>query len=75
VTVPQSERVMGFVERLTTEKVSMTFLCSARPGTMRQRFAWSEEVAALVAFVSSPLASAIYGAAVCANGGVIRSIV
>jgi NAD(P)-dependent dehydrogenase (short-subunit alcohol dehydrogenase family) len=39
-----------------------------------QRFATPDEVAAVVAFVCSPLASAINGATVRADGGVIRSI-
>ena len=36
--------------------------------------ATTEEVAALVAFVCSPLASAINGAALRVDGGVVRSI-
>ncbi|XZN91588.1 MAG: hypothetical protein ACM65M_01505 [Microcoleus sp.] len=35
----------------------------------------TDEVAALVAFVASPLASAINGAALRVEGGVVRSIV
>jgi NAD(P)-dependent dehydrogenase (short-subunit alcohol dehydrogenase family) len=39
-----------------------------------KRFITPDEVAAVVAFVSSPLASAINGASVRADGGVVRSI-
>ena len=45
-----------------------------RPSSLLQRFATTEEVAAVVAFVCSPLASAINGAAVRAEGGVLQSI-
>jgi NAD(P)-dependent dehydrogenase (short-subunit alcohol dehydrogenase family) len=39
-----------------------------------KRFAAPEEVAALVTFVASPLASAVNGAALRVDGGVVRSI-
>lgn len=40
-----------------------------------KRFEKPEEIAAVVAFVCSPLSSAINGAAVRADGGVVRAIV
>jgi NAD(P)-dependent dehydrogenase (short-subunit alcohol dehydrogenase family) len=40
-----------------------------------RRFASPQEVAALVAFVCSPLSSATNGAALRVEGGVVRSIV
>ncbi|WP_341737230.1 SDR family oxidoreductase [Microcoleus sp. CAWBG640] len=46
-----------------------------RSSSLIQRFASTSEVAALVAFVASPLASAINGAALRVEGGVVRSIV
>ncbi|MEI2578520.1 SDR family oxidoreductase [Scytonema sp. PRP1] len=46
-----------------------------RPSSLIQRFATTEEVAALVAFVASPLSSATNGAALRVDGGVVRSIV
>ena len=50
------------------------FFVSARPSSLIKRFATSEEVAALVAFVCSPLAAAINGASLRVDGGVVRSI-
>jgi NAD(P)-dependent dehydrogenase (short-subunit alcohol dehydrogenase family) len=75
-----SEGVVGFVDRLSAEKgierraFEQDFFAKARPSSILQRFATPEEVADVVAFVCSPLASAINGAAVRADGGVIRSI-
>ena len=76
----ESEGVIGFVDRLAAEQginrqaLEKQFFEKARPSSILQRFATTEEVAAVVAFVASPLASAINGAAVRADGGVIRSI-
>jgi NAD(P)-dependent dehydrogenase (short-subunit alcohol dehydrogenase family) len=76
----QSEGVLGFVDRLAAERgverraIEQGFFKSARPSSILQRFATTEEVADVVTFVCSPLASAISGAAVRADGGVIRSI-
>jgi NAD(P)-dependent dehydrogenase (short-subunit alcohol dehydrogenase family) len=39
-----------------------------------QRFATADEIAAVVAFLASPLSSAINGAAVRADGGIVRSL-
>jgi NAD(P)-dependent dehydrogenase (short-subunit alcohol dehydrogenase family) len=75
-----SEGVVGFVDKLAAEKgverqvLEREFFEKARPSSLLQRFIRPEEVADVVAFVSSPLASAINGAAVRADGGVIRSI-
>ena len=45
-----------------------------RPSSLLQRFATTDEVAAMVAFVASPLSSATNGAALRVEGGVVRSI-
>ena len=76
-----SEGVNEFVDSLARGKGSgsrrrRTAVLLQKPGQLRilQRFATPEEVAAVVAFVCSPLASAINGTALRADGGVVRSI-
>ena len=75
-----SEGVNDFVDKLAgSQKVDRAsiehkFFSEARPTSIIQRFATPEEVASLVAFVCSPLAAAINGAALRVDGGVVRSI-
>ena len=75
-----SEGVSKFVEQLAAKQqtdaasVEKEFFRGMRPTSLLQRFATPEEVAALVAFVCSPLSSATNGAALRADGGVVRSI-
>jgi NAD(P)-dependent dehydrogenase (short-subunit alcohol dehydrogenase family) len=75
-----SEGVKEFVGRLakeskqTPDQFEKEFFKSARPTSILQRFIEPDEIANVVAFVCSPLASAINGAAVRADGGVVRSI-
>ena len=75
-----SEGVTEFVSSLAAEnKISSKefekqFFKDARPTSILQRFIEPDEIADVVAFVCSPLASAINGAAVRADGGVVRSI-
>ncbi|HTX33402.1 MAG TPA: SDR family oxidoreductase [Bryobacteraceae bacterium] len=75
-----SEGVGNFVNQLAAERgigrrqFEREFFQKARPSSLLQRFASPEEVAVVVAFVCSPLASAINGAAVRADGGVVQSI-
>lgn len=75
-----SEGVTEFVSRLATqenlssEEFEKQFFRSARPTSILKRFIEPAEVANVVAFVCSPQASAINGASVRADGGVIRSI-
>jgi NAD(P)-dependent dehydrogenase (short-subunit alcohol dehydrogenase family) len=75
-----SEGVNDFVEGLAKQQgvdratVEHEFFSKARPTSIIQRFETPEEIAAVVAFVCSPLASAINGAALRVDGGVVRSI-
>ena len=77
----RSEGVETFIEELakdqniSPEQVEKEFFTKMRPSSLIQRFATTSEVAALVAFVASPVASAINGAALRVEGGVVRSIV
>jgi NAD(P)-dependent dehydrogenase (short-subunit alcohol dehydrogenase family) len=77
----RSEGVEDFIRQLSRdqnispEQVEKEFFTKMRPSSLIQRFASTAEVAALVAFVASPLASAINGAALRVEGGVVRSIV
>jgi NAD(P)-dependent dehydrogenase (short-subunit alcohol dehydrogenase family) len=49
------------------------FFKTVRPSSLIKRFEAPEEVASLVTFVCSPLASAVNGAALRVDGGVVRS--
>jgi len=75
-----SEGVAEFVSDLAVEKkmsaadVEKEFFRSARPSSILKRFIQPDEIASVVAFVCSPLASVINGAAVRADGGVVRAI-
>jgi NAD(P)-dependent dehydrogenase (short-subunit alcohol dehydrogenase family) len=75
----RSEGVGTFVaefarkQNVTPEEFERDFFATARPTSLLKRFIEPEEVARVVAFVASPDASAINGAAVRAEGGVILS--
>ncbi|MGB8701828.1 MAG: SDR family oxidoreductase [Thermosynechococcaceae cyanobacterium] len=77
----RSEGVEDFIlelskdQNISPEQVEKEFFTKTRPSSLIQRFASTSEVAALVAFVASPLASAINGAALRVEGGVVRSII
>jgi NAD(P)-dependent dehydrogenase (short-subunit alcohol dehydrogenase family) len=49
------------------------FFATVRSSSLLKRFATTDEVASLVAYVCSPLASATNGAALRVDGGVVRS--
>jgi NAD(P)-dependent dehydrogenase (short-subunit alcohol dehydrogenase family) len=76
----RSEGVEQFVadmaesKKTTPAEVEREFFRSVRPSSLLQRFAKPEEVAAMVAFVASPLSAATNGAALRVEGGVVRSI-
>lgn len=55
------------------QEVEKDFFKEARPSSLIQRFASSEEVATTVAYIASPLASATTGAPIRVEGGIINS--
>ncbi|MDZ8260032.1 SDR family NAD(P)-dependent oxidoreductase [Nostoc sp. ChiQUE01b] len=77
----RSEGVEDFINNLAQERgitradVEAEFFQNVRPSSLIKRFATNEEVAAIVVYLSSPVASATNGAALRVDGGVIRSIV
>ncbi len=76
-----SEGAGRFVERMAKEQgvtpaeIEKQFFATVRPSSLLKRFETPEEVAAVVAFVAGTQAIAINGAAVRAEGGVVRSII
>ena len=77
----RSEGVEGFLEQIANERnvdvatVETEFFQSLRPTSLLKRFATTEEVAAMVVYLCSPLASATNGAALRVDGGVVRSMI
>lgn len=59
---------------ITQEQAERQFLKTARPTTLINRFATTEEVANMVVYACSEQASATTGAALRVDGGVVRSI-
>ncbi|MBX3204250.1 MAG: SDR family NAD(P)-dependent oxidoreductase [Labilithrix sp.] len=76
----KSEGVGDFVAGLAAQQgkspgdVERDFFRTARPTSLLQRFETPDEIAAVIAFVASPRASAINGSSLRADGGVVRSI-
>lgn len=77
----RSEGVGTFIQdlakaqNLSNEEMEKNFFLTARPGSLLQRFADVQEIANLVTYVASPLSSATNGAALHANGGLVKSII
>lgn len=73
----RSDGVDEFVKQLSGGKpfaeFEKEFFNAIRPSSLLKRFATPEEVASLVVYVCSPLASATNGAALRVDGGVVRS--
>ena len=75
-----SEGASQFVENMakqrgvTPAEIEKQFFATARPTSLLKRFETPDEVAAVVAFVASAQAVSINGAAVRAEGGVVRSV-
>lgn len=76
-----SEGVGGFIDNLardqnkTTEQVEEDFFKTMRPTSIIQRFLSVDEVANMVTYLSSPLASATNGAAIRAEGGLLKGAI
>ena len=64
---------MSRAEGKTPEETERDFFQTARPSSILQRFIEPEEVAALVAYIASPLSSATTGSPLRVDGGVTRS--
>jgi NAD(P)-dependent dehydrogenase (short-subunit alcohol dehydrogenase family) len=75
----RSRGAVEFVGRIAADKgktfdeFEAEFIREIRPSSIIRRFASTDEVASLVAYVASPLSSATTGAALRVDGGVIRS--
>jgi NAD(P)-dependent dehydrogenase (short-subunit alcohol dehydrogenase family) len=66
---------LGKAQGMSFDQTEKEFFEKARPTSLIKRFAAPEEVASLVAYIASPLASATTGAALRADGGVVKSMV
>jgi NAD(P)-dependent dehydrogenase (short-subunit alcohol dehydrogenase family) len=75
-----SEGVTDFIDQLAAQQktnrasVEKDFFQSMRPTSLLKRLIDPKEIGEFVAFLCSPLSSAINGAALRAEGGVVRSI-
>jgi len=72
---PQSPRAQGLAQRAgkPLAEAEADFINSRRPTSLIKRFAHPNEVASLIVYVASPLASATTGAALRVDGGVVKS--
>lgn len=77
----RSRGVGDFVDALAKERgktfaeFERDFFGKVRPTSLIRRFATPEEVASLVVYIASPLASATTGAALRVDGGVVKSAI
>ncbi|MBC7900675.1 MAG: SDR family NAD(P)-dependent oxidoreductase [Saprospiraceae bacterium] len=76
-----SEALSRFLEdsaagqKLSKEELEKQFFETARPSSLLKRFSDTKEIGDFVAFVCSPLASSINGAALRVDGGVVKSMI
>jgi NAD(P)-dependent dehydrogenase (short-subunit alcohol dehydrogenase family) len=77
----RSEGIVDFLKNLsstvnpTPEQAEKEFFEKHRSSSLLQRLIESEEIASLVAYLASPLSAATNGAALRAEGGLLRSII
>ncbi|MBL4743687.1 MAG: SDR family oxidoreductase [Cycloclasticus sp.] len=75
----RSEGVVEFVDQISGgqdfEEFEKEFFQSVRPSSLIKRFADVQEVANMVVYLCSPLASATTGAAIRVDGGVVKACV
>jgi NAD(P)-dependent dehydrogenase (short-subunit alcohol dehydrogenase family) len=75
-----SEGVVDFIKQIASEKVisieqaEEEFFNTMRPSSLIQRFSDVAEIANMVTYISSPLASSTNGSSLRVDGGVIKSI-
>jgi NAD(P)-dependent dehydrogenase (short-subunit alcohol dehydrogenase family) len=67
-------RQMADSQGMSFEAMEREFFSTARPSSLLRRFATTDEVAAMIAYVCSGAASATNGAALRVDGGVVRAI-
>ncbi|HTC63171.1 MAG TPA: SDR family oxidoreductase [Candidatus Saccharimonadales bacterium] len=74
----RSEGVETFISRMGASSDAAAFEAeffkTIRPSSLIKRFATIDEVASMIAYLSSPLASATTGSAIRVDGGVVRAI-
>lgn len=76
----RSEGVEEFIKQvaasksITPQQAEVEFFQTIRPSSIIQRFTDVAEIANLVTFIASPLSSATNGAALRADGGVLKTI-
>lgn len=77
----RSEGVEEFISQLASSQhksireTEADFFKTARPTSLIQRFATVDEIASLVVYTASPLAAATNGAALRADGGLVKTII
>jgi len=66
--------VQGLFPGVSLEEAGRRFIRENRPTSLIERLIRPEEIATFVTFICSPLASAVNGAALRVDGGLVRSV-
>jgi len=69
------EEMTGLNKGASQQEVEKDFFTNTRPTSILQRFTSPDEIANTVVYIASPLASATNGAAIRADGGVVKTII